>query len=256
MVIFVYAANTGRCFRTMVHEIRCWIFDADDTLWESAGFFRAAEDSFVLLMGELGCHEGPVREEVHRRDIERLSITGYGPGPYIDTLRSILHDFAEKPSEDAFLTLERIGDSLKNHPVTLFPGVLSTLESLSGMGHRLILYTMGEKDHQVDKYEKSGLSGLFEDCVVVPRKTPESLEALMDARGLNRVEVCVVGNSPRSDIAPALHCGVNAIYVKRPFTWEAEHGDIPVSRLIATVSHISDIPMLLNPDRTGGQWNS
>jgi putative hydrolase of the HAD superfamily len=240
----------------MVHEIKCWVFDADDTLWESAGFFRAAEDSFVLLMKELGYSEENVREEVHRRDIERLSVTGYGPGPYIGTLRSILNDFVENPSEDAFSTLERIGDSLYNHPVTLFPGVLSTLRSLSELGHRLILYTMGEKEHQEDKYEKSGLSGLFEDCVVVPRKTPESLNDLLTARGLNRGEVCVVGNSPRSDIAPALHCGVNAIYVKRPFTWVAEHGDIPVSRLLATVSHISDIPVLLNPDRTGGQWNS
>lgn len=240
----------------MVNGIKCWVFDADDTLWESAGFFRAAEDSFASLMGGLGHSEGPVREEVHRRDIERLSVTGYGPGPYIETLRSILYDFVEKPSGDALSALERIGDTLYNHPVTPFPGVLSTLRSLSQLGHRLILYTMGEKEHQEDKYKKSGLSGLFEDCVVVPRKTPESLEALLDARGLSRAEVCLVGNSPRSDIAPALHCGVNAIFVKRPCTWIAEHGDIPVSRLLATVSHISDIPMLLNPDRTGGQWNS
>ncbi|MFO7626517.1 MAG: HAD hydrolase-like protein [Candidatus Fermentibacteraceae bacterium] len=238
-----------------MERITCWVFDADDTLWESAGYFRDAEDSFVLFMGNLGFSPERVREEVHSRDVERLPVTGYGPGPYIETLRSILTDFVGKPTEDAFSTLERIRDRLTNHPVTLFPGVLTTLESLSKLGHRLILYTMGEKKHQEEKYEKSGLSGLFEDCVVVPRKTPESLEALMDARGLNRGEVCVVGNSPRSNIAPALHCGVNAIYVKRPCTWAAEHRDIPVSSLLATVSHISDIPMLLRPDRTGGQWN-
>lgn len=240
----------------MVNRITCWVFDADDTLWESAGYFRAAEDAFVDLMKNLGFREDRIRKQVHSRDIERLSVTGYGPGPYIETLRSILVDFVEKPSDDAFSAIERIRDRLTNHPVKLFPGVLPTLEFLAKMGHRLILYTMGEKEHQQDKYERSGLSGLFEDCVVVPRKTPESLEALMESLELNRGEVCVVGNSPRSDIAPALHCGVNAIYVKRPCTWVAENHDIPVTRLVATVSHISNIPVLLHSDRTGGQWNS
>lgn len=236
----------------MVDSIRCWVFDADDTLWESAGYFRDAEDSFVNLMADLGFAEEWIRKQVHDRDIERLSVTGYGPGPYIETLRSILVDCVEKPSDDAFSAIARIANRLTNHPVTLFPGVLSTLESLSGLGHRLILYTMGEKDHQEDKFERSGLSGLFDDCVVVPRKTPESLEALIESRQLHREEVCVVGNSPRSDIAPALHCGVNAIYVKRPCTWAAEDHDIQVTKLVATVSHISDIPVLLHPDRTGG----
>lgn len=240
----------------MVRNITCWVFDADDTLWESAGFFRDAEASFVLLMEELGFSEELVREEVHRRDIERLSVTGYGAGPYIETLRTIITDFVERPTEGAFSELESIRDRLFNHPVTPFPGVLPTLQSLADMGHRLILYTMGEKAHQEDKYKRSGLSHLFEDCVVVPRKTPESLEQLLDSLRVNPGEVCIVGNSPRSDIAPALQCGVNAIYVKRPLPWAAEHQDIPVARLLATVSGISDIPVLLHPQRTGGQWNS
>lgn len=240
----------------MVNGVTCWIFDADDTLWESAGFFRDAEDSFVLLMEDLGFAEDRVRNEVHKRDIERLSVTGYGPDPYIETLRTIITDFVEKPSEGTLSALELIRYRLFNHPVTLFPGVLPTLESLVDMGHRLILYTMGDKAHQEDKYERSGLSHLFEDCVVVPRKTPESLERLLDSMGVSPGEVCVVGNSPRSDIAPALQCGVNAIYVKRRMTWSAEHQDIPVTRLLATVSGISDIQVLLHPDRTGGQWNS
>jgi len=236
----------------MEKRISCWVFDADDTLWESAGYFRDAEDSFVLLMGDLGFPEDLVRNEVHERDIRRLSETGYGPGPYIETLRSILADFVKHPSDGDFATLDRIRDRLLNHPVTLFPGVLSTLKFLSEKGHRLILYTMGEQDHQEDKYRRSGLSGLFEDCIVVPVKTPESLEAIIDSLELNRGEVCVVGNSPRSDIAPALHCEVNAIYVKRPSTWVAEHVDIPAGMLLATVSHISDIPLLLKPDNQGG----
>lgn len=222
-----------------------WIFDADDTLWESAAYFREAEDGFARLMATLGFEESAVRTEVHVRDMQRLSVTGYGPGPYIDTLRSILFDFTKNPPEDAVAALELIGNDLRNHPVILFPGVRPTLESLSEAGHRLILYTMGERDHQIDKYRKSGLSCLFEECVVVPRKTEQALLSLIASLGLNREETCVVGNSPRSDIVPALRCGVNAIHVKRQYTWDAEHQDIPSTSLVATVANISDIPLLI-----------
>lgn len=239
----------------MLQGIACWIFDADDTLWESSAYFREAEDSFARLMGTLGFDEAAVRNEVHVRDIRRLSVTGYGPGPYVETLCSILSDFARNPSEAALTAMESIRDRLINHPVMLYPGVHATLRSLSRSGHRLILYTMGERDHQIDKYERSGLSGIFEKCVVVPRKTAESLQTLIASLDMNRNGICVVGNSPRSDIAPALACGVNAIFVKRPCTWAAEHQDIPVGSLVATVSNISDIPALMHSERTGGQWN-
>jgi putative hydrolase of the HAD superfamily len=33
----------------------------------------------------------------------------------------------------------------------------------------------------------------------------------------------MVGNSPRSDINPALACGLHAIYIHHPNTWMLEH---------------------------------
>ncbi len=69
-----------------------WIFDADDTLWESALYFRRAEEDFVALMQSLGFDPEGIREEVHLKDIERLSVTGYGARPYMDTLSNIARE--------------------------------------------------------------------------------------------------------------------------------------------------------------------
>jgi putative hydrolase of the HAD superfamily len=33
----------------------------------------------------------------------------------------------------------------------------------------------------------------------------------------------MVGNSPRSDINPALECGLNAVFIPHSATWELEH---------------------------------
>ena len=230
----------------------CWVFDADDTLWESALYFRRAEEAFVRLLEKYGADGNTVRNEVHRRDIESLSVTGYGPEPYMNTLMTILLEILEEPEKVVRDAFDAIGTDLLNHPVEPFPGVIHTLEKIHQMGHRLILYTMGQENHQMRKINRSGLQGFFEACVVVPRKTPESLRNLFMEYGVQNRRACVVGNSPRSDINPALVCGVNAIFVKRPGTWAAEMEDIRSSELVATVHCVSDILRVGLPFETGG----
>ena len=39
----------------------------------------------------------------------------------------------------------------------------------------------------------------------------------------------MVGNSPKSDINPALAAGLSAVYVPHPRTWSLEHEDVPES---------------------------
>jgi putative hydrolase of the HAD superfamily len=39
----------------------------------------------------------------------------------------------------------------------------------------------------------------------------------------------MVGNSPKSDINPALAAGFSAVYIPHPHTWHLEHEDVPDS---------------------------
>lgn len=220
---------------------KLWIFDADDTLWESGLYFRRAEDDFTALMLSLGFDPEEIRSEIHRRDIERLSVTGYGARPYMATLKLILKGRVDVVTPYMADSLDYISNSLLHHPLVLLPGVLDSLAKFYAADKRMIVYTMGEKDHQKDKFTRSGISGYFEKCAVVPVKTEETMKNLLDASGVAPVDACMVGNSPRSDINPAIECGVNALYVKRPFTWQAEHIEFVEPELVTTVTGLPDI---------------
>jgi putative hydrolase of the HAD superfamily len=37
----------------------------------------------------------------------------------------------------------------------------------------------------------------------------------------------MIGNSPKSDINPALAAGLNAVFVPHPRTWSLEHAEVP-----------------------------
>lgn len=218
-----------------------WIFDADDTLWESALYFKRAEADFLALMHSLGFNPDEVRTEVHRRDMERLSETGYGARPYMDTLRAILKDRTHVITPYVIDSVDYIAECLLHHPLVLLPSVLDTLGRMHQAGKRMLVYTMGEEDHQRDKFSRSGIADFFDDIVIVPVKTEDTMKQLLAVSDVSPEKACMIGNSPRSDINPAIGCGVNALYVKRSITWQAEQTDFAEPGLVTTVTSISEI---------------
>ncbi len=218
-----------------------WIFDADDTLWESAVYFQRAEADFLALMHSLGFNPETVRAEVHRRDIDRLSETGYGARPYMDTLRSILREHIKELPPYVVDSIDYIAECLLHHPLVLLPSVLNTLSRMHQAGKRMLVYTMGEEDHQRDKFSRSGIAEFFDNIVIVPVKNEDTMKQLLAVSGVSPGKACMIGNSPRSDINPAIACGVNALYVKRSITWQAEQTDFAEPGLVTTVTCISEI---------------
>ena len=222
-------------------EAKLLIFDADDTLWESGLYFRRAEEDFVALMQSLGFDPEKISAEVQSKDAERLIHTGYGARPYIDTLRGILKSKVNSVTPYMQAQLDIILNFLLNHPLILQPGVTETLNTLTNLSKQMVVYTMGEKEHQYDKFLRSGITHHFIDCVIVPLKTRESMIDLLDRFKVHPNEACMIGNSPKSDINPATGCGVNAIYFKRNNGWQAEQTNLIHPQLIKTVSNFKEI---------------
>ncbi len=218
------------------------LIDADDTIWESALYFRRAEEDFVSLMEALGHAPDEVVDTVHARDIERLDHTGYGAVPYMDTLQHVMDALHPEPPGWAARSLDAIRRTLLGHPVILLPGVEPTLSALVEDGHATFVYTMGEREHQLDKFRRSGLEETVRGVRVLERKTPEALDRLLKELEGIPANTAVIGNSPRSDIRPALEIGVNAVYVHRPGTWIAEQADIPESDRLEEVSSFHGVP--------------
>lgn len=222
------------------------ILDADDTLWESGSFFERTEADFLDLMESLGFHRETVRRAVHRQDIERLAVTGYGARPYIDTLRSLLSAMAPEAPDWALQAMDDLERTLLGHPVILLPGVYGTLQGLGDRQFTCVVYTMGEENHQMDKFRRSGLEGMVEGCRIVPLKTTAALEALLMEFGFSPEKAVMVGNSPRSDINPALAAGVKAVHVTRSRTWAAEREDFADPGQVVTIERFDELPAVLD----------
>jgi putative hydrolase of the HAD superfamily len=222
------------------------VLDADDTLWESGSFFERTEHDFLSIMESLGFDRDLVRRIVHHRDIERLSVTGYGARPYIDTLRGILGSEAPNAPEWARQAMDDLEHTLLGHPVILLPGVLETMRSLRGYPVTPVVYTMGEHSHQMDKFVRSGLQDLVAGCRIVPLKTVARLEELLAEFGATASGSLLVGDSPRSDINPAITVGMRAVHVARSRTWAAEREDFADPGQVVTIERFDELPGILD----------
>ncbi len=79
--------------------------------------------------------------------------------------------------------------------------------------HRLILVTKGAIAEQSGKVERSGLKEYFAAVEIVAEKNPAAYARVVEKYDLARDSTWMVGNSPKSDINPALAAGLHAIFV-------------------------------------------
>jgi putative hydrolase of the HAD superfamily len=144
-------------------------------------------------------------------------------------------------------------------PATPLPGVEETLKELrkrlcdtsesgsklstlhSSLFPKLVCFTKGELQDQENKLKRSGLLKYFDDVEITSDKTQREFLALCEHQGIHPSELLMIGNSLKSDCAPALAIGAWAIHIPFHVTWQLEHfEDIDHERLIK-VDKISDI---------------
>jgi putative hydrolase of the HAD superfamily len=99
------------------------------------------------------------------------------------------------------------------------------LEYLS-QRHRLILVTKGAVAEQTGKVERSGMRKYFEGIEIVAEKDPAAYQRIVQQFELHPGLTWMVGNSPKSDINPALAAGLHAVFIPHGDTWILEHEEI------------------------------
>jgi len=220
------------------------IFDADDTLWESNIHFLEAEAAFFAMLERVGVVErDTIRNSLRHHELQIIAEAGYGRGHYITALHRVVPELAPAHHHENLRDeVEQIGMRLLNRRCELLPGVPETLEVLAER-HRLLLFTKGHPSEQLAKLERSGLRGFFSRVGVPREKDPENYLLLMAQAGLDPQRTVMIGNSPRSDINPALAAGLHAVYIPYPHTWELEHEEIDHS--CGRVMTVTAFPQLL-----------
>src|SRR6202165_4502851 len=212
------------------------LIDADDTLWENNIYYERAIANFISFLNH---HEYPpeqVREVLNQVERESIVTHGYGLHSFAHSLMQTFERLAVEPLTPALHeTINGFAHTIAGHPVELLLRVPETLQYLSEL-HHLILMTKGAVPEQTSKVERSGLKEYFSAVEIVSEKNVPTYRSVISRYDLLPDATWMIGNSPKSDINPALAAGLNAVFVPHGATWVLEHEEVaqaqPPNRLL------------------------
>jgi putative hydrolase of the HAD superfamily len=220
------------------------LIDADDTLWENNIYFERAIAKFISFLDHR--EHSPEQVRLVLNDVERSSIATHGYGLHSFT-HSLVETF-EKLSVDPVTPelqdrIRSFAHQIADHPIEILPGVPETLKYL-GERHHLILMTKGHPAEQSGKIERSGLKEYFSAIEIVAEKDESTYRSAIAKYALAADVTWMIGNSPKSDINPALAAGIHAIFIPHNNTWVLEHEQVavaPVPQRLLVVDRFGDL---------------
>ncbi len=202
------------------------LIDADDTLWENNVFYEKTIDHFISLAEPLGYSREYIRRILNETERRNIRQHGYGVRSFGQSLEQTYMKLAGNLARREILAqVARMVSELEQTPPQILDGVPETLAYLSER-HRLILFTKGEPAEQAAKVERSGLQRFFEAIEIVSEKDVTTYQGLVKQHRIVKSHGWMVGNSPRSDINPALQVGLNAVFIPHPATWALEQTEV------------------------------
>jgi len=201
------------------------LIDADDTLWENNIYYERVIRNAVSLLDGAGVDPGVFRAALDDAERMRIPLQGYGT---VNFTHSLVETFRRFQPPDAGPALaERVRQmslAIRDHPMEIIETVPETLAYLADR-HALYLVTKGNREEQSRKVRDSMLQDYFQSVEILPEKDTLAFSRLLDRHGWEHSRTWMIGNSPRSDINPALAVGISAVYIPHRHTWtfEQEH---------------------------------
>lgn len=213
-----------------VHEFKTTrqtlMIDADDTLWENNIYFERAIANFISFLNHSHFTAAQVRQKLNEVEHEVVVTLGYGLNSFAAALVGTFERLSVEPLTPALHeTIHGFAQTIAGQPIELLKHVSPTLDELRGR-HRLLLVTKGNFVEQSGKVERSGLKPYFEGVEVVPEKNAACYHAIVEKYELDAGSTWMVGNSPKSDINPAIEAGLNAVFIPHADTWILEHAEL------------------------------
>ncbi|HEY3937778.1 MAG TPA: HAD family hydrolase [Bryobacteraceae bacterium] len=203
------------------------IFDADDTLWENNIYFEDAFEQFCHYLAHSAMSPAEVRAVLDEIEAVNAKVHGYGSRNFARNLTECFRHLSERDiSETDLAAVKAFAHAILEKPIELLEGVEETVAQLSER-HDLTIFTKGDPDEQRLKIDRSGLRRYFGHTAIVKEKNQAAYHQLAVDRGFEPERTWMIGNSPKSDINPALAAGLSAVYVPHPRTWSLEHEDVP-----------------------------
>ncbi|MBM3803042.1 MAG: HAD family hydrolase [Acidimicrobiia bacterium] len=218
------------------------LIDADDTLWENNVCFEQVRAQFLQWMEALGFPGGEVEETFAEMEHENIRNNGCGGENFVASLKDTYLSFRPDPAtrDHALSQIDAMAETVRKHPIHLLDGVRDSLEILRRK-HRTILFTKGNPTEQNRKIEASELAGCFEAIEIVREKSVSAFQGVIARHRLPKQYTWMVGNSPKSDINPAVAAGIGAFYIPHAWTWKREREELCVSTQVTVLKRFSDL---------------
>jgi putative hydrolase of the HAD superfamily len=220
------------------------LIDADDTLWENNIYFERAIASFVSYLDHRVHTAEEVRSHLNQCEHATIAVHGYGLNSFRKSLITCFEQLTDRPlTEEKHTRILSFAQSIADQEIELLPNVAETLADLSTR-HRILLVTKGNPEEQKDKLYRSGLEAYFSAIEVLPEKHVEAYLSLSAHHACEAATTWMIGNSPRSDINPALAAGLHAIFIPHDFTWVLEHEVVnqpPIGQTLLELPTFADL---------------
>jgi putative hydrolase of the HAD superfamily len=199
------------------------LIDADDTLWENNIYFERAIAAFISYLNHQEFSREEVREQLNEVERENVRQHGYGLVSFRRALVTCFERLSTGPmTPEKHERIMSFAQSIADQEIELLEGVAETLPVLASR-HKLILMTKGNQAEQAHKLVRSGLADHFTAVEIPKEKDPDAYREVCQRHQLDPATTWMIGNSPKSDINPALACGLHAVYIHHPHTWVLEH---------------------------------
>ena len=221
------------------------LFDADDTLWENNIYFERAIASFISYLDHRIHTPEEVREHLNHVERATIKAQGYGLNSFRKSLIACFEQLTDQPvTADKHARIASFAQSIADQEIELLPAVAPTLADLASR-HRCILVTKGDEVEQHDKLRRSGLATPLRRRRSPAREDTAPPTACSPATTACEADVTwMIGNSPKSDINPALAAGLHAVFIPHDFTWVLEHEVVnqpPAGQHLLELSTFADL---------------
>jgi len=226
-------------------NIKAIAFDADDTLWALQNYFEDVEHEYCQLLAEYG-KEKEISAALFETESKNMPDLGYGCKAFtISLVENAVKVSHGKVEANVIAQIVDLGKSLLHLDAKPLEGVEDTLAKIHDMKqdslclgkterkYKLAVFTKGELMDQENKLWRSGLQRFFDVVSIVSDKKPEAYRHLCKDLEVKPEQLLMVGNSFKSDVAPALQIGASAYHMGT-----RESGGIRASQIAANFSFL------------------
>ena len=232
----------------------CITFDLDDTLIPTQEkLYDVSREELSIYVADLLnglVKPNEVLDKFSEIDMKNISEYGFSKKRYPTSwVQTLTYFVGEKSTllEQHVHTVEKLANWIFEESLQPYPIVSSLLSELRKANDMMYILTAGDVEVQQKRIKDSGLSPYFKDTVIVPVKNPEVMKEYL-ADKLDYVHV-MVGNSLRSDIYPALECGMHAIHIEQG-GWSYDHFEVDKTHGNYYKCSLEDIPRVIEQLKT------